>query len=122
MANVEGEAAFGYTRLSGEWTRDRFETEWGSRIASGWTLQAQQTITPRLFVHSRATAIRSPEAVVAAPETVVWRHYRVIETTAGYRLNPDLTLRVAHAATQSWGSTSTDNQLGVSVIWARRWW
>jgi hypothetical protein len=122
MANVEGEVAFGFTRISGEWTRDRFHTAWGSRIASGWTLQAQQTITPRLFVHSRATAIRSPEAVASTPQNVVWREYRVIETTAGVRLNPDITLRVAHAAMQPFGSSTTDNQLGLSLIWAKRWW
>jgi hypothetical protein len=122
MANVEGEAAFGYTRISGEWTRDQFHTAWGNRTASGWTVQGQQTLSPRLFLHSRATFIRSPEALASAPQNVVWRQYRVIETTAGYRLNPDITLRIAHAAMRPFGATSTDNQIGMSFIWARRWW
>ena len=122
MANVEGEFAFHYTKVSGEWTRDRFETEWGGRVASGWTVQAQQTMTPRLFVHSRGSFIRAPEAIAAAPESFVWRHYRVIETTAGYRLSPDITVRVAHAAMRSCGAEAIDNQIGVSAIWAKRWW
>ena len=42
MANVEGEVAFGYTRISGEWTRDRFHTAWGRRTASGWTLRSEE--------------------------------------------------------------------------------
>lgn len=122
MANVEGEYAFAYTRISGEWTRDRFDTPWGGRIASGWTLQAQQTITPRLFAHSRATVMRSPEAVPSAPTQFTWREYQVIETTGGYRLSPDLTVRLAHAAIRSWGLASFDHQLGVSLIWSKRWW
>jgi hypothetical protein len=122
MANVEGELAFGYARISGEWTRDRFHTAWGNRVASGWTLQAQHTITARLFLHSRASVIRSPEAVTTAPDQFIWRQHRVVESTAGYRLTPDVTLRVAHAAMQSFGAGNVDQQVGMSFIWAKRWW
>ena len=51
--SAEGDFAFGYTRLSGEWVRSRFHAPGGTRAAEGWTAQAQQTLTPRLFLHSR---------------------------------------------------------------------
>jgi hypothetical protein len=50
LVNIEGEHAFGYTKVSGEPTHDRFETPSGNRAARGATLQVRQTLTPRLFV------------------------------------------------------------------------
>lgn len=122
LVNIEGDFAFGYTRISGEWIRDTFHTPNGPQVSSGATAQVQYTIAPRWFAHSRASVMHSPEAVLSAPGTFVAREYRVIETTLGFRLTPDVTLRVAHAAMQNWGLSSVDNQLGVSFVFARRWW
>ena len=61
MLNVEGEWAFGHTKVSGEWIRDRFALAAGTAIARGWTLQAQHTLAPRVFVHARTTFMSSPD-------------------------------------------------------------
>jgi hypothetical protein len=122
MVNTEGEFAIGYTKVSGEWTRDRFETPAGDRISSGWTAQVQQTITPRIFLHGRATVMRSPEAVASAPGGWVEREYRALDTTMGYRLTPEVTLRAAYTAIKNWSVSSLDHQFGLSVFLARRWW
>ncbi len=122
MLNAEGEYAFGYTRLSGEWTRDRFETPSGARVASGWTAQVQQTLTPRFFLHSRGSVVRSPEALASAPGQSVVREYRSVDSTLGVRLSPEVTLRVAHAMIKSWSASRLDHQVGFSVFLARRWW
>jgi hypothetical protein len=121
LVNVEGEFAFGHTQIGGEWTRDRFETPAGHRAASGLTAQVQHTLTPRIFAHSRATFIRAPEAVEPL-EPALQRTFRSIENTVGYRVTPQVTVRLAHAALRSFSASSLDNQLGVSIIWARRWW
>jgi hypothetical protein len=121
LVNVEGEYAFGYTKISGEWTRDRFETPTGNRAARGATLQVRQTLTPRVYVHSRATAIRSPVTVVATgevPDRTSW----YTDTTLGYLVNAETTVRVAHSAIRRWSAPAVDHQIGVSIVWSKRWW
>lgn len=122
MTNVEGEYAFGYSKVSGEWTRDRIETSTGDRISSGWTVQWQQTLSPRVFVHSRASLLSSPEVSRGGPFTVTDRRYRSIDTTIGYRVTPTLTLRVGHSAMKNWTVDTYDQQAGVSLMWTNRWW
>ena len=119
LVNVEGEYAFGYTKVSGEWTRDRFRTPAGDRLAHGLTLQVRQTITPRVYVHSRATAIESPVTTAAGADQPAMSWY--VDTTAGYLLTSEATIRVAHAAIHRW-NRPFDNQVGVSIVWSRRWW
>jgi hypothetical protein len=121
-ANLEGEYAFGYTKISGEWIRDRFETATGHEISRGWTIQAQQTLTPRLFVHTRLSAIASPEASKTMPGESALRRYRAIDTTVGYRVSPTLTIRLGHTATHAFTGDDVDQQIGVSLMWANRWW
>jgi hypothetical protein len=121
LINVEGEYAFGYTRISGEWTRDRFETLAGNREARGATLQIKQTVTPRVYVHSRATAITSPVTIVATgevPDRTSW----YTDTTFGCLVSPETTVRVAHSAIRRWNAAAVDHQIGVSIVWSKRWW
>lgn len=120
MLNAEAEWAFAHSRLSGEWTRDRFETALGTRIAHGWTLQARQTLTPRWFAHSRATRAASPQVTTGGDVTP--RRYLSVDSTLGYLVSPELTLRAGHTALRGWTAPTTDHQVAVSVVWARRWW
>jgi hypothetical protein len=120
MFNIEGEYAFGYTKISGEWTRDRFETPTGEREAHGATLQIRQTLTPRMYVHGRATAITSPVTVPATgevPDRTSW----YTDTTLGYFVNAETTVRLAHSAIRRWNA-ALDHQVGVSIVWSKRWW
>ena len=121
LVNVEGEYAFGYTKISGEWTHDRFDTPTGDREARGATLQVKQTLTPRIYVHTRATAITSPVTIAATgevPDRTSW----YADTTGGYLVNADTTIRLAHAAIKRWNVASVDHQIGLSIVWAKRWW
>jgi len=120
MVNVEGEYAFAYTRISGEWTRDVFETHAGEVTVSGWTLQAKQTLTPRVFVHSRFSTVESPEAITYSQYAD--RRFWTADSTVGILIDPEVTLRVGHAALHGWGAAAVDHQFGVSLIWSKRWW
>jgi hypothetical protein len=117
MVNVEGEYSFGYTRVSGEVTRDRFDMPGGTHVAWGWTLQAQQTLSPRLYAHARATEIHAPVLAVGRVQT-----YRSIDTTLGVRIDPEVTLKLGYSAVETWGASHVDHQGGVSLMWSRRWW
>ncbi len=120
--NAEADIAFGYTRLSGEWVRSHFASPGGTRRSEGWTAQAQHTLTPRVFVHSRASSVRAPRAASAFATRVDLQRFRSIDSTVGYLLTPEITVRAAHTALRGFGRTATDHQLGLSVIWTRRWW
>jgi len=121
LVNVEGEYAFGYTKISGEWTRDRFDTPTGARLARGGTLQIKQTLTPRTYLHSRATAITSPVTNATTGE-VPYRTSWYIDTTAGYLVSAETTVRLAHSVIRRWSASSADHQFGVSIVWSKRWW
>jgi hypothetical protein len=121
LVNIEGEVAFGYTKISGEWTADRFMTPTGTREARGVTVQARQTLTPRLFVHSRATTISSP-VMIAATGQVPDRRSWYADTTVGYLVSPETTVRVAHSAIRRSNAADVDHQVGLSIVWSKRWW
>jgi hypothetical protein len=122
IVTVEGEFAFRYTKLTGEWTHDSIETSAGTRRASGWFLQGQQTLAPRLFVAGRVERISAPALLPGGAGTV-----RValagIEGTLGFRLTPEITVRVGHRARRPFavGAPGFDHQSAVSVVWWRRW-
>ena len=120
LINVEGDYSVGYTRISGEATHDTFDMPDGDYAVWGWTLQAQHTVTPRLFVHARATEIQAPGLAGAPPAGV--RPFRALDSTVGYRIDPELTLRVGYSAVRTWGATAVDHQAGLSLMWSRRWW
>ena len=51
MLALEGEYAFGYTRIAGELLRNRLQShERGRNRAYAWFIQGMQTVTPRMFV------------------------------------------------------------------------
>ena len=44
-----------------------------------------------------------------------------VEEVLGYRLTPDITLRVGHRARKAFVRTGYDHQAAASVVWWRRW-
>jgi hypothetical protein len=117
MVSFEGEYAIGYTKLSGEFTHDRIETATGHAIASQWFLQGVQTIAPRWFVAARHEGANAPRrSATAAPPTL-----RASEVTGGFRLSTDFTLRTAIVRRKTYFSATNDWQVGMSIVWARRW-
>jgi hypothetical protein len=117
MVSLEGEFAFGYTRLSGEFTHDALETAAGQAVATEWFLQGVQSLTPRWFVAGRYEGANAPprSAGKAAPTL------GVSEITAGFRLSRDFTLRSAIVRKKTYFSPASDLQVGASLVWARRW-
>lgn len=120
LAGVEGEYTFGYTKLSGELNHDTFQTALGDVVAYEWFLQGVQTLTPRWFVAGRQEGTSAPPlfSTPAGNRQV----FQTSEVTAGYRLSPDFTLRASFYARKTFARTDWDQQGGVSIVWAHRWW
>jgi hypothetical protein len=117
----EAEYAIGYTKISGEFLRNRFDRAVGHAVAYEWFVQGIQTLSPRWFVAGRHEGTQAPPLISG---TVVGRttYFNAGEATVGYRLTRDVTLRSSYYARKSYGVSTWDNQVGVSAVWARKWW
>jgi hypothetical protein len=117
--NIEGEYAIGYTRISGEWIVDRFDTTISPAVARGFNLQAVRTLTPRWFAAGRAVRASSP--VLTGP-TPGRRTATSAEANLGYRLTPNFTLRGGYQGSSSLYNPKWEHALAVSAVWSQRWW
>ena len=120
VVTVEGEFAFRYTKLLGEWVQDRIGTDAGTRVAHGFFIQGQQTLSPRWFVAGRVERISSPILPAGVPGTIR-QHLNGVEEAVGYRLTPDLTIRVSHRARQLFGASEFGHSGSVSLVFWKRW-
>jgi hypothetical protein len=116
--NVEGEYTVRYTRLSGEWVRNVFETTLTPATATASYVQIAQTLTPRWFAAARWTSAHAPVGLPGAWQRRVDTAY---ETSVGYRLSVGWTLRSGWSAQRTFAASGFDHQIGASLVWARRW-
>jgi hypothetical protein len=121
MIGGEGEYAFGYTKISAEIVRSRFERAVGEAIAYEYFVQGAQTLAPRWFVAARHESTSAPPLITA---TIVGRRTRLamVETALGFRVTPEITLRSSYYTRKGYDATVWDHQIGVSAVWARKWW
>lgn len=117
MLQVEGEFAFGYTKLTGEFTHDTMTTGAGDVQATQWFVQGIHTLAPRWFVAGRYEGANAPASPFFGPHPTL----RMWEATAGYRISPDLILKNGVIALKTYYSPADDHQYAVSLIWAKRW-
>ncbi len=118
IVTVETEFSFAYTSLAGEWVRDSIDTTLGTRVASGWFVQGQQTLAPRWFVAGRVERIASP---LVLPTLVADQELSGVEEVIGYRVTPEVVLRVGHRARRGFGRPGYDHQGSVQLVWWKRW-
>jgi hypothetical protein len=119
LAQVEAEWSFGYTRLAGEylWTTRQLATS-DARVHGGW-IEVTQTLTPRLFAAARYddqwAKWTSPVDQSARREP-----YRRLETTAGFRLTPDVTVRASYMTRKGYVVGFWDDQFLASIVFAKK--
>ena len=119
LAQVEGEWAFRYTRIAGEflWTRRELVNA-DAKVDGGW-IEITQTIHPRVFVAARYDD-QWTDWTSAADN--VFRHspYRRLESGAGFRLTPDVTLRATYMTRKGYVVGFWDDQFLASIVFAKR--
>jgi hypothetical protein len=115
----EGEFAFGYTSLRGELLHTTCDTSTGSAGATEWFLQGVQILSPRWFGAARVEHVSGPTSTIGP---AVRTDLDMVETTAGFRLTPEFTLRASYYARRFYAAATWDHQVGASIVWAKRWW
>ncbi len=117
MLSVEGELAFGYTKLTGEVTRDTMTTGAGDVQATQWFVQGMHTLAPRWFVAGRHEGANAPASPFFGPHPTL----RASEAAVGYRISTDIILKNGVSTRKTYYSQANDPQYAVSLVWARRW-
>ena len=118
VMNVEAEWSYRYSKISGEWVRDRFDRTGEPAVSRAFYVQGVQTLTPRTFAAARFTQAKTPLPLATGLERTT---RTVAEVTGGYRLRPDLTLKAGYEGEKRFGRTEWDHAAVASVVWARRW-
>lgn len=123
VATVEADVAYRRTRVQYEWARDRFSTGVGHFIARGWFLQGTHTLSPRWFVAGRIERMQAPafSSPGVADGRLTSQRFLGAEPTVGYRLTPELTVRVSHRIRKPFGSDQLERATAVSLVWWQRW-
>lgn len=119
IVNVESEFSYRYTQVAGEWTRDMLQTSIDREVASGWFIQARQTLAPRWFVAGRIERIAAGAATAVG--TRVPQHLNGVEEVVGFRVTPEITIRAGHRARATFGRDDFVHNAEVSVVWSKRW-
>lgn len=121
LVGFEGDYAVRYTKLTGEFVRDRLTMPGQVATAYAWFIQGTQTLSPRWSASGRYEATSAP---VAGTGVVFRAQPRLLagEVTAGYRATREITLKASYFARQSYGRLVWDQQGGLQVVWQRRWW
>jgi hypothetical protein len=120
LVGGEAEYAFGYTKMSGEIVRTRFETTAAPASAYEYFVQAAQTLTPRWYVAARHEGASAP-AAIGGRAAGARRRMRTFEAAAGWRWTPEVTVRSSFYMRRSYTAPARDRQVAVSLVWARRW-
>lgn len=120
VAQVEGEWAFRYTRIAGEFllTRRQLATS-DAHVNGGW-IEIVQTLSPRFFAASRYDD-QYTEWTSAPNQQLRHEPYRRVETAVGFRLTPDITFRGSYLTRKGYVVFFWDDQFLASVVFAKRW-
>jgi hypothetical protein len=119
LAQFEGEWAFRYTRIAGEflWTRRELAAT-DSKVDGGW-IEITQTIHPRVFLVTRYDD-QWTEWTSAPDNANQLESYRRLETGAGFRLTPEVTVRAFYMTRKGYVVGFWDDQFLASVVVAKR--
>ena len=120
VAQVEGEWAFRYTRIAGEflWTTRQLATN-DAHVNGGW-IEIVQTLSPRFFAASRYDD-QYTEWTSEPDQTDRHEPYRRVETALGFRLTPAITFRGSYLTRKGYVVFFWDDQFLASVVFAKRW-
>jgi hypothetical protein len=117
LAQLEGEWAFRYTRIAGEflWTRRELAAS-DARVDGGW-IEITQTLSPRVFV---ATRYDDQWTEWTSVPDQAHRHeaYRRVESTAGFRVTPEVTVRASFMTRKGYVVGFWDDQFLASIVFA----
>lgn len=118
LVQIEGEWAFRYTRMAGEWMwTERGLAAQDATVDGGW-IEITQTLHPRIFVATRFDE-QWTKWIGAGNVRQRSPYYRV-ESVVGYRLTPEVTLRASYMTRKGYVVGFWDDQFLASIVFAKK--
>lgn len=118
LVQLEGEFAFRYTRLAGEWLWTERELARSDASVDGGWFEITQTLTPRVFAALRYDEQWTRWTSVAGDDLNA--PYRRLEATGGFKLTPELTLRGSFMTRKGYVVDFWDDQFLASIVFAKK--
>jgi hypothetical protein len=119
VLTVESEFSYRHTKVSAEWVRDTLDLGPDTRHVTGWFGQGQQALGPHWTVAGRYERVSGDGLLPTRPATAA--RFTGVEETVGYRVTPELMVRVGHRARRGFGQPDFAHEASVSLVWWRRW-
>jgi hypothetical protein len=117
LAGVEGEYAFGFTKVSGEYLHNSMTTATSDAVAHTWFLQGIHTLAPRWAVSARHEGTSAPPVIFTTKRL----QFLTFESTVAFRATTDITIRGSYFTRRFYTRTDWDHQAGIQVVWFHRW-
>jgi hypothetical protein len=129
IVGFDADYSIGYTRVYADWIQGVFDRATGSTTGRALTVTGVRTLSPRWYVAARLQRESTTDALVR-PSTADGLLTRPItrpeaqlsvETVAGLRVTPELTLRAGYYGYRDFGETSLEPHAACSIVWTQRW-
>jgi hypothetical protein len=118
LTQVEGEWAFRYTRIAGEFLWTTRELATGDATVDGGWIEATQILTPRFSLSARYDDQWTIWTNAAGTETR--SPYRRFESALAFRVLPEVTLRASYMTRKGYVVGFWDDQFLAQVVFAKR--
>lgn len=163
IVGVDGDYSIGYTRVYGDFVRTSLERAGDHAVATGLTITAVRTLSPRWYVAGRGQRLTTNHLLVRQEHS--YSHHTSsdssygdhsgdyglqppasnspygtapyvpvadwvdggsgfafgLESTLGYRLSPDITVRAGYLGYRAFGDDELEHHATFSLVWAKRW-
>ena len=126
IVGLDADYAIGFTRVYADWIQGVFDRAAGSTTGRALTVTGVRTLSPRWYVAARLQRESTTDALIrpappagqppSEPQTQL-----SVESVAGFRVTPELTVRAGFYGYREFGDHDLESHATCSIVWTQRW-
>jgi hypothetical protein len=129
IMGLDADYSVGFTRVYADWIQGVFDRAAGSTTGRALTVTGVRTLSPRWYLAARLQHESTTDALVRRPASDPLVGHPLtepqtqvsVETVAGLRLTPELTVRAGYYGNRAFGQTDVESHGVCSIVWTQRW-
>jgi hypothetical protein len=129
IVGLDADYSAGYTRVYADWIQGVFDRAQGSTTGRALTVTGVRTLSPRWYLAARVQHESTTDALIRPPAggsplvhpLTEPQTQLSVETTAGLRLTPELTVRAGYYGSREFGAAALESRAACSIVWTQRW-
>jgi len=129
IVGLDADYSVGFTRIYADWIQGVFERATGSTTGRALTVTGVRTLSPRWYVAARLQHESTTDALVRSSGSASLAVHALtepqtqltVETVAGLRLTPELTVRAGYYGYREFGEPDLESHAVCSIVWTQRW-